>query len=287
MAANAKRTLSLEEKRPGEDEGGAAAYARSLQQLAQAGNLPKAGAAPAQVPGGPASEQGPGGGGFSYDLDADALYQQYRDRYLQNARRSMRDSMGQAAALTGGYGSTYGEVLGQQAYDETMRGLTDLIPQLEENAYGKWKDQQALTQQQYSNLSAAIMNTGYVPNADELEAAGMSAEQAEALRQAWIARNPGAAYMSGALSAENYFKLTGQAAPGTGGGGGSGGSGGSRDNTDWFALAKEGLAEGIANGGTREYLNTTIYQNPHLTPEQKRELISTNTAPLGQTRSWN
>ncbi len=215
MAANAKRTLSLEEKRPGEDEGGAAAYARSLQQLTQAGDLPKAGAAPAQVPGGPAAEQGPGGGGFSYDLDADALYQQYRDRYLQNARQSMRDSMGQAAALTGGYGSTYGEALGQQAYDETMRGLTDRIPDLEKSAYGKWKDRQAQTGQQYANLSAAIMSSGYVPDDEELEAAGMSREQAAALRQAWIARYPGAAYMSGALSAENYFKLTGRPAPGT------------------------------------------------------------------------
>lgn len=250
---------------------------------------PTTGMSPVSVAGGPRTEAGPAGNTnrFTYDLDGDALYQQYRDRYIQNARRSMQDTMGQAASLTGGYGSTYGQAVGQQAYDETMRGLTDLIPQLEENAYGKWKDQQALTQQQYSNLSAAIMNTGYVPNADELEAAGMSAEQAEALRQAWIARNPGAAYMSGALSAENYFKLTGQAAPGTGGSGGGGGSGGSRDNTDWFALAKEGLAEGIANGGTREYLNTTIYQNPHLTDEQKRELISTNTAPIARQRVYD
>ena len=66
-----------------------------------------------------------------------------------------------------------------------------------------------------NQIIAAIMSSGYVPDDEELEAAGMSREQAAALRQAWIARYPGAAYMSGALSAENYFKLTGRPAPGT------------------------------------------------------------------------
>lgn len=197
---------------------------------------------------GPASERGPAGNGFSYDVNGDALYQQYRDRYIQNARRSMQDTMGQAASLTGGYGSTYGQAVGQQAYDETMRGLTDMIPQLEQTAYGKWKDRQALTQQQYSNLSAAIMNTGYMPNEDELAAAGMSKEQAAALRQAWIARNPGAAYMSGALSAENYYKLTGQYAPGTaGGGGGGGGGGGSRNGGNSSLYTLDDLAGDLAS----------------------------------------
>ena len=42
---------------------------------------------------------------FAYDLNGDALYQQYKDRYTQMGKQAMRDTMGQAAALTGGYGN--------------------------------------------------------------------------------------------------------------------------------------------------------------------------------------
>ncbi len=155
---------------------------------------------------------------FRYSLDGDALYRMYRDRYVENARRSMRDTMGQAASLTGGYGSSYSQAAGQQAYDETLRGLTDLIPSLRRDAF-------ELAQQQYANLSAAILKSGYAPGEDELAAAGMSREQAEALRQAWITGNPGAAWLQGALTPEQYTLLTGRPAPGTkkaasGGGGG-------------------------------------------------------------------
>ena len=44
---------------------------------------------------------------FQYDLNADALYQQYQNRYQELGRNAMKDTMGQAAALTGGYGSSY------------------------------------------------------------------------------------------------------------------------------------------------------------------------------------
>lgn len=186
---------------------------------------------------------------FAYDVDGDALYQQYKDRYTQNAKRSMKDTMGRAATLTGGYGSTYSQGVGQQAYDETMRGLTDKIPELESRAFARYQKQgeDILTrynlanqlgatdqatrqyqqewdfqqkqyadkqmQQAYGDLSNAIMTSGYMPNADELAAAGMTPQQANALRNAWISANPGAAYIQGALSAKDYFKLTGQYPP--------------------------------------------------------------------------
>ena len=91
---------------------------------------------------------------FSYDLDGDALYQQYKDRYTQNAKLGMKDTMGQAAALTGGYGNSYAQGVGQQRYDETMRGLTDMIPQLEERAYQRWKGQGDALRDRYSMLNS-------------------------------------------------------------------------------------------------------------------------------------
>ena len=168
---------------------------------------------------------------FNYDVDGDALYQQYKDRYTQNAKMAMQDTMGQAAALTGGYGSSYGQAAGQQAYDRTIQGLTDMIPTLQQSAYQRYQDQgnalkdqysmlnsmgaaeQATNQAAYSQLAQMISSTGYQPTADDLTKAGMNAQQANALRQMWIASNPGAAYMNGQLSAGDYFKLTGQYPP--------------------------------------------------------------------------
>ena len=43
---------------------------------------------------------------FSYDLNGDALYQQYKDQYTTQGKLAMMDTMGQAAAMTGGYGNS-------------------------------------------------------------------------------------------------------------------------------------------------------------------------------------
>lgn len=67
---------------------------------------------------------------FSYDLNGDALYRQYKDRAVKNGRLAMMDTMGQAAAMTGGYGSSYAQSAGQQAYQKQMDGLTDQASRL-------------------------------------------------------------------------------------------------------------------------------------------------------------
>lgn len=43
---------------------------------------------------------------------------------------AMMDTLGQAAALTGGYGSSYAQSAGQQAYQSYLQGLNDKIPEL-------------------------------------------------------------------------------------------------------------------------------------------------------------
>ena len=71
---------------------------------------------------------------FSYDLNGDALYRQYKDRAVKNGRLAMMDTMGQAAAMTGGYGSSYAQSAGQQAYQKQMDGLTDQASRLYDEA---------------------------------------------------------------------------------------------------------------------------------------------------------
>ncbi len=78
---------------------------------------------------------------FSYDLNGDMLYQQYKDQYIQQGQLAMRDTMGQAAALTGGYGSTYGQAVGQQQYDAYIQQLNGLVPELYGMALDKYRQE--------------------------------------------------------------------------------------------------------------------------------------------------
>ena len=74
-------------------------------------------------------EQIMGRGPFKYDQKTDPLYQQYVQDYTTQGKMAMRDTMGQAAALTGGYGSSYGQAVGQQQYDQYLQRMADILPQ--------------------------------------------------------------------------------------------------------------------------------------------------------------
>ena len=71
---------------------------------------------------------------FSYDPEEDPLYRGAKNQYLREGRRAMEDSLGRAAALTGGYASTYAQAAGQQAYDRQLTALADLLPELYDRA---------------------------------------------------------------------------------------------------------------------------------------------------------
>lgn len=89
--------------------------------------------------------------GFSYDMNEDPMYQQYRDQYIREGQRATKDTAAQTAALTGGYGSTYGAIAAQQGYDNYLAGLNDRVPQLEQMAYGRYTDELA---DKYNQLGA-------------------------------------------------------------------------------------------------------------------------------------
>lgn len=77
---------------------------------------------------------------FSYDVNEDAMYQMYKDMYIQNGQLASADAMGRAAALTGGYGNSYAQQVGQQTYQNYMNQLNDVALQLydrAENAYNQ------------------------------------------------------------------------------------------------------------------------------------------------------
>ena len=90
---------------------------------------------------------------FSYDLNGDALYQQYKDQYVNQGKMAMMDTMGQAAALTGGYGNSYAQSVGQQAYQGYLQQLNDKIPELYQLAMNKYQMEGDDLYNQYSLLS--------------------------------------------------------------------------------------------------------------------------------------
>lgn len=79
------------------------------------------------------------------------MYANAEKTYTQNAQKAMQNAMANAAALNGGYGSSYVQTAGQQAYNDYMTGLNDVSNQLLELAYGQWQDK---LNAQYQQLSA-------------------------------------------------------------------------------------------------------------------------------------
>lgn len=90
---------------------------------------------------------------FQYDMNGDALYQQYKDRYMQQGKQAMMDTMGQAAALTGGYGNSYAQTVGQQTYQGYLQGLNDKVPELYQLALDRYNQEGTDLLNQYSLLS--------------------------------------------------------------------------------------------------------------------------------------
>ena len=64
---------------------------------------------------------------FSYDVDTDPLFQQALASAMNSGKQAMQDTIGQASALTGGYGSTYATSAGNQAYNAFIEDTYDNI----------------------------------------------------------------------------------------------------------------------------------------------------------------
>ena len=231
---------------------------------------------------------------FSYDLNSDALYQQYADQYQLMGQQAMMDTMGQAATMTGGYGNSYASTAGNQAYQAYLQQLNDVVPELygmaqdqynaegdkmltqyamlgdmADDEYGKymdsynqwWQDvtyQQQLAdtaynrgyedwlnsyqmgvnaenteyskqQDEYNKLVNLITSTGYTPTAAELQAAGMSQDQATAYA--------------------NYYNKQNATSSGKSSGGGGGGGSVNNGGVDTANIAAMQAALGVDADG--------------------------------------
>lgn len=110
---------------------------------------------------------------FSYDVNGDAIYQQYKDKYIQQGKMAMADTIGQASAMTGGYGNSYAASAGNQAYQAHLQQLNDVVPELYQMAYDRYNQEGQELYNQYGMLmddhdrAYGMWNDGYNRAMDE------------------------------------------------------------------------------------------------------------------------
>ena len=75
---------------------------------------------------------------FNYDFNVDPIYRQMQDNFIKQGNLAMQNASAQAAALSGGYGSSYGTTAATQAYLQNMDELNDSALKLREQAYQAW-----------------------------------------------------------------------------------------------------------------------------------------------------
>lgn len=234
---------------------------------------------------------------FSYNSNDDMLYQMYVDRYQKGGQMAMEDTMAQAAGLTGGYGNTYAQRVGQQTYDEYMTGLNDKALELEQRAYGRYQDEGDRMMQQYGMLGdladtdygrymdrynkAAANYDRYMQEAALLGSSGyfdiygnMFGDDAKnRMQQIWAAQNLMPLYQTGQMDAETYKSIAGvypvgYVAPGTVAAGGGDGdwrwyqggssSGGSKTPQTKNEIGKAAY-QGLASGAISSAQYQAIY----------------------------
>ena len=87
---------------------------------------------------------------FSYDFNADPLYQQYKDNYTKLGNEASMNAAANVANLTGGYGNSYAATAASQANQQYLTQLNNIIPQLQSAALDKYQMETENLYNQYS-----------------------------------------------------------------------------------------------------------------------------------------
>ena len=190
---------------------------------------------------------------FSYDIGTDPVYQQYREQYQRQGRLAMQDTMGQAAALTGGYGSTYGEQVGQQAYNAYLQNLNDIVPDLYNAAYNRYRDEGTDLYNQYGLLSDRE-NQAYSRYRDTVNDYYSDLSDARSAYDSAYSRDYNQwsdqlSYWAQKAENENSAYLQQLAAQSRASGGSGGGSGGSSKSKETTAQSGKGYIDNTYNKG--------------------------------------
>ena len=76
---------------------------------------------------------------FSYDFNADPLYQNYKDQYTKLGKEAAMNAAAATSTLTGGYGNSYAGTAAAQANQQYLTQLNERIPELYNAAMNKYQ----------------------------------------------------------------------------------------------------------------------------------------------------
>ena len=197
---------------------------------------------------------------FEYDLNSDALYQQYKDKYIQQGKMAMEDTIGQASAMTGGYGNSYAATVGNQAYQSYLGQLNDVVPELYQMAYDQYNQRGQDLLNQYS-LAANEYERAYGMYSDDKAYAYQNYRDT-------IADNQWREQMDLTLDQFNFTKQQYEDSKFLSGGGGYVSS---LDNGKPVTTPTVGSTEDLSGGETTVY---TVDKNGNIVPSSNGEGFS-------------
>lgn len=92
---------------------------------------------------------------FSYDFNADPLFQQYKDNFTKLGNEASMNAVANASAMTGGFGSSYATTAAAQANQQYLNQMNDMIPELYNAALSKYRMESEDLLNKYSVTSDA------------------------------------------------------------------------------------------------------------------------------------
>lgn len=92
---------------------------------------------------------------FSYDFNADPLYQQYKDNYTKLGNEASMNAVANVSNMTGGYGNSYAATAASQANQQYLTQLNNVIPELAQAAMDKYQMETSDLYNQYSAVGNA------------------------------------------------------------------------------------------------------------------------------------
>lgn len=141
---------------------------------------------------------------FSYDLGSDPMYRQYREQYQSAGRLAMENTMGRAASLTGGYGSSYSQQAGQQAYNGYLQKLNEAVPELYAQARSQYDREGTALSERYALLGSRE-KSDYDRYRDQMSDYYAALSDARSAYQSEAQRSENLALQYAKLANDNYW----------------------------------------------------------------------------------
>lgn len=95
---------------------------------------------------------------FSYDPSSDSAYQDYFKMMQASGQKAMRDTMGKATALTGGYGNSYATTVGQQVYNDYIAQASGAQEDFYDRALSRFATEQSMLKDKINNYERLEAN---------------------------------------------------------------------------------------------------------------------------------